>query len=209
MVHPSENTIIMVQDNTTDRIVYDYRLKAWSVDKLEANIVSQASIGGTYYALANNTGGATVSLQKEDVAYLDGTDWITIKVRFGWTKLGEGAFLGVQQSRKVHGLFEKFTNAGLTLSLYTSFSTTADVTNTWTSTEINALDDLPVFKLSQAFTNARSTAATLEIFDVEPVASTGTGQGPTGTGQGHAFLGVAYDIEGFAGETRKPAENKG
>ena len=202
MVHPSENTIIMVQDNTTDRIVYDYRLKAWSVDKLEANIVSQASIGGTYYALVNNTGAATVSRQKEDVAYLDGTDWITMKVRFGWTKLGEGAFLGVQQSRKVHGLFEKFTNAGLTLSLYTSFSTTADVTNTWTSTEINALSDLPVFKLSQAFTNARSTAATLEISDIVPVAT-------TGTGRGHAFLGVAYDIEGFAGETRKPADNKG
>jgi hypothetical protein len=201
-VHPSENTILIVQDNTTDRVVYDYRLKAWSVDKLEANIISQASIGGTYYALANNTGAATVSLQKEDVAYLDGTDWITMKVRFGWTKLGEGAFLGVQQSRKVHGLFEKFTNAGLTLSLYTSFSTTADITNTWTSTEINALSDLPVFKLSQAFTNARSTAATLEISDIVPVST-------TGTGRGHAFLGVAYDIEGFAGETRKPAENKG
>lgn len=204
VVHPSENTILVAQSDTTDRLVFDYRTGRWSVDKLPTlgNIVSQCIVGGSYYALVNDTGGATTMLAKESATYLDLGAWMTMRVQFGWTKLGEGAFLGVQQSRKVHGLFEKFTNAGLTLSLYTSFSTTADVTNTWTSTEINALDDLPVFKLSQAFTNARSTAATLEIFDVEPVAS-------TGTGQGHAFLGVAYDIEGFAGETRKPAENKG
>lgn len=204
VVHPSENTILIAQSDTTDRLVFDYRTGRWSVDKLATlgNIVSQCIVGGSYYALANDTGGATTMLAKESATYLDLGAWMTMRIQFGWTKLGEGAFLGVQQSRKVHGLFEKFTNAGLTLSLYTSFSTTADVTNTWTSTEINALSDLPVFKLSQAFTNARSTAATLEISDIVPVAS-------TGTGQGCAFLGVAYDIEGFAGETRKPAENKG
>jgi hypothetical protein len=203
VVHPTDHCILfsLAGGTTGRRLVYDYLHQQWLKDECAADQYGLAVVGSRLYATTINA-----ALLAENVAatatYLDeGTTWVVMSAKFGWTALPGSEW---ERIRAFGWTAKRVTDHGITVSVFNAYDDTPLAPQVWTSAQVAALPDLPVYTLDAANTYPLTDASTVQITDVSP-----TGLNPaTNTGEGSTIIGVAIDAQQEQGTTRKAAANR-
>jgi hypothetical protein len=201
--HPSESTVSFtcVGEEAGARLVFDYRIQQWTVDKLQdgARFVSQAVAAGRVFLL--DPAGGLYRERLDDWRDDDAEgapQWVTLRVAVA--NIAVGGIQGYQRVRRVQLLAEQHTAHDLTLALSADYADAAAQVRTWTATQ---LEGQPREQMRMHVTRQRMAAIRVEISDAAP-----TGDLSVGSGRGCSLIGLALEIGVLPKAARLPRDMK-
>lgn len=215
-LNPFENTVLfeLAATETANQVsgsgrtlVYDLSLKVWcSTDRRKNNAgtadtpAQSAAIvfNGTEYRYAWLGTDGRVYVE-DDSTYLDGSNWVTMRVSTGWFKMA--GIQGTHALNRVLFLGRKSSDHNLSMSVAYDYSSSFKAARTWTHTEIAAVvASWPTEQLEhQLHVDAEGQSMRMTIEDATPTSGT------VGTGAGATW--IALSIEGMPknGAARLPS----
>jgi hypothetical protein len=203
VVHPTENVVLFscISGSNGVRLVYDYRLNRWSVDRVQEGeyaegegiaLLSQCVCNGRLYALTWN--GKVIV--EDTASYIDLNSWIYMRVKFAAERLG--GLQGYQRIWKVALIGERYTDLDITVSLYGDDRAVADQTRVYEHATTSLTAPL---RAEMRVKRQLSRALSVQVVDGGPTGGT------VGTGRGFSLSGVSLEC-GVESDLTRTAPNR-